>query len=473
MSLIEDPLPSRVMFDLTSESEFPSLSSAQSQHNQNAGQAAWASATQRGASHAAQHRAHQQPTPSQTPLPQGQGPSGQAQPPHQDNLFPSSSQFVSGLDDFGFGAPNTVGPLTGSSQPKTGSIDEFPPLGRNANGEIGQARGAGGVQHGPFGAQLSSNGFGTNISQASSGQGRNGLLGAVPTAQDRSRQLGLNNARSPIESLQQGPGGASDSERSVGQNGSTISSLFSSMQNPGQSGASSQTSQPNLFAMAPASRPSLPSQPPPAPTQPTFTAEYGDSPRASQTQTPDTLSSMSELDRFGLAGLLHMIRSEGSDLGSLAIGQDLTTLGLDLSQPEPLYPSFANAFGEAGARGVEPDFAVPACYNVQNIHPLNTKVSSFSDETLFYVFYQMPRDVMQEVVAAELSNRNWRWHRELKQWLTKDTSFEPVRINAAEERGFYIFFDPVLWQRQRREFLLQYDQLDARVIAPASSAHLQ
>ena len=51
-------------------------------------------------------------------------------------------------------------------------------------------------------------------------------------------------------------------------------------------------------------------------------------------QAPEILSSMSELDRYGLAGLLHVIRSEGSDLGSLAIGQDLTALGLDLNQPE-------------------------------------------------------------------------------------------------------------------------------------------
>ncbi len=48
----------------------------------------------------------------------------------------------------------------------------------------------------------------------------------------------------------------------------------------------------------------------------------------------ESLSSMSELDRYGLAGLLHMIRNENSDMGALAVGQDLTTLGLDLNQHE-------------------------------------------------------------------------------------------------------------------------------------------
>jgi hypothetical protein len=43
----------------------------------------------------------------------------------------------------------------------------------------------------------------------------------------------------------------------------------------------------------------------------------------------------------------------------------------------------------------------------------------------------------------------WRYHKELKQWLTKDSTLEPVRISATEERGFYVFFDPNIWQRQR------------------------
>lgn len=43
---------------------------------------------------------------------------------------------------------------------------------------------------------------------------------------------------------------------------------------------------------------------------------------------------MSELDRFGLTGLLGMIRHDSNDVAGLAVGQDLTTLGLDLNQPE-------------------------------------------------------------------------------------------------------------------------------------------
>jgi CCR4-NOT transcription complex subunit 2 len=42
----------------------------------------------------------------------------------------------------------------------------------------------------------------------------------------------------------------------------------------------------------------------------------------------------SDLEKFGLSGLLNMVRSEQSDQAALAVGQDLTQLGLDLNSPE-------------------------------------------------------------------------------------------------------------------------------------------
>lgn len=43
---------------------------------------------------------------------------------------------------------------------------------------------------------------------------------------------------------------------------------------------------------------------------------------------------MTESERYGLPGLLSMIPLESPDYSSLAVGQDLTVLGLDLSRPE-------------------------------------------------------------------------------------------------------------------------------------------
>ena len=53
-----------------------------------------------------------------------------------------------------------------------------------------------------------------------------------------------------------------------------------------------------------------------------------------------SLAGMSESDRFGLNGLTEMIKGDHQDMAMLALGTDLTQLGLDLSQPEYHTPKF-------------------------------------------------------------------------------------------------------------------------------------
>lgn len=59
-------------------------------------------------------------------------------------------------------------------------------------------------------------------------------------------------------------------------------------------------------------------------------------------------------NQFGMVGLLTFIRAAESDpnLVSLAMGQDLTALGLNLNSSENLYPSFGGPFSDAPARYV-------------------------------------------------------------------------------------------------------------------------
>jgi CCR4-NOT transcription complex subunit 2 len=95
----------------------------------------------------------------------------QAQQQH-DDLFSSSSQLPSSQGGFRFGTQNAVGQSSQSN-----SVDEFPPLNRNANGEIGQDRGSNLIQNVGFGAQSNSLGFGSaNPPQPSR---NNGLLNAL------------------------------------------------------------------------------------------------------------------------------------------------------------------------------------------------------------------------------------------------------------------------------------------------------
>ena len=92
------------------------------------------------------------------------------------------------------------------------------------------------------------------------------------------------------------------------------------------------------------------------------------------------------------------------------------------------------------------------------------------------------------MAATELSARDWRWHKVLRQWLQKDTrevnsasslpvidlthgaapiGAPPIRIDEHTERGVYVFFDAGNWRRERREFILDYDQLDHRAVSGA------
>ena len=65
----------------------------------------------------------------------------------------------------------------------------------------------------------------------------------------------------------------------------------------------------------------------------TFGADALGSPNA-QNMLHKKLSEMTDSERYGLPGLLSMIPLESPDYSSLAMGQDLTVLGLDLSRPE-------------------------------------------------------------------------------------------------------------------------------------------
>lgn len=62
----------------------------------------------------------------------------------------------------------------------------------------------------------------------------------------------------------------------------------------------------------------------------------GDSVGSPSGQTPlhKRLVEMTDQERYGLPGLLAMIPLESADYSSLAMGQDLTVLGLDLGGPE-------------------------------------------------------------------------------------------------------------------------------------------
>ncbi|KAG9129606.1 hypothetical protein Leryth_014450 [Lithospermum erythrorhizon] len=180
-----------------------------------------------------------------------------------------------------------------------------------------------------------------------------------------------------------------------------------------------------------------------------------------------TQSPQSAPDPFGMLGLLSVIRMSDPDLTSLALGIDLTTLGLNLNSTENLHKTFGSPWSDESAKG-DPEFVVPQCYYAKQPPPLNqAHFSKFQLDTLFYIFYSMPKDEAQLYAANELCNRGWFYHREQRCWVMRVTNIDPLVTTNSYERGSYICFDPNTWETVRKDnFVVYYEMLEKRPVLP-------
>ncbi|XP_054715752.1 CCR4-NOT transcription complex subunit 2-like isoform X2 [Uloborus diversus] len=176
-------------------------------------------------------------------------------------------------------------------------------------------------------------------------------------------------------------------------------------------------------------------------------------------------------DQFGMVGLLTFIRAAESDpkLVSLALGSDLTTLGLNLNTTENLYPNFAGPWAEHPCRPQDIDYHVPSEYLVNSsirdkLAPV--KLNRYGEDLLFYLFYMFSGDVLQVAAAAELYNRDWRFHKDERVWITRVPGMNPTEKCQTFERGMYYFFDADNWRKVAKEFHLDYERLEERPNVP-------
>ncbi|XP_077493592.1 CCR4-NOT transcription complex subunit 2-like isoform X4 [Amblyomma americanum] len=171
-------------------------------------------------------------------------------------------------------------------------------------------------------------------------------------------------------------------------------------------------------------------------------------------------------DQYGMVGLLTFIRAAETDpnLVSLALGSDLTTLGLNLNSPENLYPVFGGPWAEQPCRPQDIDYHVPSEYIInQSIRDklAGIKLNRYGEDLLFFIFYMFGGDLLQLLSAAELYNRDWRFHKDERVWITR-AGISPTEKTSTYERGTYFFFDPVNWRKVAKEFHLDYDRLEDR-----------
>jgi len=166
-------------------------------------------------------------------------------------------------------------------------------------------------------------------------------------------------------------------------------------------------------------------------------------------------------EHFGLLGLLSVIRMEDQDRSTLALGTDLTTLGLNLNSSDSLHTSFSSPWSDRPSRR-EPSYKVPQCYNAvkgpgrgvtARISPEKEHFVRYKPETLFYIFYAMPKDVAQILAAQELYNRDWKFHVEHKVWFTQSPKElsplqQPQQQQLPAGTPHFVYFDIQAWERR-------------------------
>jgi len=190
------------------------------------------------------------------------------------------------------------------------------------------------------------------------------------------------------------------------------------------------------------------------------------SPISQQDQSLDTIfKGLSERDKWGMAGWQALHDGPAAEYKAVSRGQDAASFEHHANLGQSLLRTYPGPFAGPNAyppRPLDSDFQIPDCYIVQNVAPIQQRISGFTEDTLFYIFYTSPKDIIQEEVATELMSRKWRFHMKEKMWLTRDdATSNPVIIEKDVcEQGYYIWWDYRSWKRVRKMYILRYEDLD-------------
>lgn len=157
--------------------------------------------------------------------------------------------------------------------------------------------------------------------------------------------------------------------------------------------------------------------------------------------------------KYGLMGLLPLIHLQDPEMTILQLGPDLTTLGLNLNTREYLYLGFSSPWSEQRSF-IQPEYSVPMCYKTHGqMEVKEDHLSHFKDDTLFYMFYAMPRDAMQMIAARELQKRGWTWIREQQLWV-KESTGEFFDVNSWKKNTVPTVLLSTVLQQQQQQLMM-------------------
>ena len=116
--------------------------------------------------------------------------------------------------------------------------------------------------------------------------------------------------------------------------------------------------------------------------------------------------------RYGLLGLLNVIRMTDPDLSTL-LWKGSHILGLNLNSPDSLHATFASPWASVPTKS-RPTFSLPSCYHQTSSFELRTD-QEISTRNILHILWNASR-CDARFRFEELYRRDWRFHKDSKLW---------------------------------------------------------
>ncbi|KAG5505573.1 hypothetical protein JIQ42_08339 [Leishmania sp. Namibia] len=141
-------------------------------------------------------------------------------------------------------------------------------------------------------------------------------------------------------------------------------------------------------------------------------------------------------------------------------GVDITQIGLSVTEEGWLHTTLATLPLDSYEYHILPEFKIPDSYKKPRPKSLSMKsFHQFKEETLFYIFYSMPRDVLHLAAARALYERGWRYNKRAQHWLHPVKAEDGTPVEKASTgpdgqkllTGTYTIFQPNEWKQTRTQ----------------------
>merc|ERR1711871_1776024 len=125
-------------------------------------------------------------------------------------------------------------------------------------------------------------------------------------------------------------------------------------------------------------------------------------------------------NRYGILGLLDIIQGGDPNKSILSLGLDLKEISPQTSGSDGnMYANFASPWTNDVSSKTPPYFT-PSCYMIPPPALKAGHLKKFNIQSLFYVFYAMPRDILAIYVSKELYRRKWMYNKQVMSWFIQE-----------------------------------------------------